>query len=57
MKKVPQLTQQDKDLSSSIMLAIELDSSFRLYSFKIISHEQYISRTKELVQHFNKSRK
>lgn len=45
-------TPAEAKLSASIMLAIEIDSSFKLYSFHIISPEQYVERLKELVGNY-----
>ncbi len=39
-------------LSSSIMLAVQLDSAFKLYSFHIINPEDYIGRIDELVEQY-----
>ena len=44
--------ERDTKLSKAIMLAIELDSSFKLYSFRIISPEQYQERVNELVSFY-----
>jgi len=55
--KAPKMSDTDKKLSGSIMHAIEIDSAFKLYSFRIISPEQYISRIAELIGLFNTSSK
>lgn len=44
----------DRNLSAAISLAIELDGSFRLYSYRVITPEQFISRAEELIS-FHKS--
>lgn len=49
----PRITKKDVQLSSSIMHSIEIDSAFRLYSHHIISPEQFIERTKELIDLYN----
>lgn len=53
----PKMSKQDKDQSAAILHAIEMASSFQLYSYRIISHAQYIERVKELVQLFNSATK
>lgn len=49
------LTQQEKNQSAAIMHAVEIESSFKLYSYRIISHEQFVSRVTELTQLFQKN--
>ena len=48
--KTPKLTDKEAQLSASIMHAVEIDSSFKLYSFRVISEEQFINRVLELTQ-------
>lgn len=47
--------QSDNVKSAAIMHAIEIDSNFKLYAHRIISHEQFITRTQELIQFFNQT--
>ncbi len=54
-KKVPTLNTEDKEKSASIMLAINLDSAFKLYSFRIITHDQFVTQTKELISFFTQN--
>lgn len=42
--------------SAAIMHAIEIDSNFKLYSYRIISPEQFASRTQELIKFFQQSK-
>lgn len=42
--------QLDKIKANCIMHAIEIESNFKLYSYRIITHEVFIERTKELVK-------
>ncbi len=44
----------DKKLSNAIMLAIELDSAFKLYSFRIIPPESYKEQVNTPVQFYLK---
>lgn len=53
--KTPSKAQSDHIQSAAIMHAIEIESNFKLYSYRVISHEQFIARTKELIQFFNQS--
>ncbi len=46
------LTEQEKTNASAIMLCIEIKSSFELYSFRIISPEQFTSRVNELIANY-----
>ncbi len=46
------ITQEEAEKASAIMLAINLDSAFKLYSFRILTHQQFVSQAKELVQLF-----
>lgn len=51
----PQIQQEDKNRSAAIMLAIEISSNFKLYSYRIISHIDFTNRTIELLQVFDQS--
>lgn len=55
MQTEKQIAKQNAERSASIMLAINLDSAFKLYSFRIIDHTEYVLRTKELVKQFNQN--
>lgn len=60
MEKVtqtPSQKQADTILSAAIMHAIEMESNFKLYTYRIISQDQYITRTKELIQFFDQTLK
>ena len=41
---------EDKTLSNCILHAIEIESNFKLYSYRIIPPAQFIARTKELLK-------
>lgn len=45
----------ENNRSAAIMLAIEISSNFKLYSYRILPHEQFTQRTIELLQVFDKS--
>lgn len=49
MQTKNQEIQEDKRKGSAIMHAVETASAFQLYSYRIISHEQFISRVEELI--------
>lgn len=55
--KIPQLTQEEKDKASSIMLSVEIESNFKLYSYRIITHQQFTARVNELIQHYQNNTK
>lgn len=56
MEKVDKSTkQQEKERSAAIMLAVEIESTFKLYAYHILSHEQYFERVKELTAVFQYS--
>lgn len=46
---------QNKLASASITLAIELDSAFKLYSFRIIEPERYIEGVKQVVKEYHET--
>ncbi len=52
-KTTNKMSKDEAIKSASIMHAIEIDSAFKLYSYRIISHEQYVARVQNLVQLFN----
>lgn len=41
--------QQGKKLSAGILLAVELDSNFKLFSYRCIEPENYIERIDQLI--------
>ena len=47
----------EKILTDSIMLCVELDSIFKLYSYRIISPDQFMARVKDLNLLINKTLK
>lgn len=51
------LTKEEANLSAAVMLAIELDSNFKLYSYRIIGADQFIEKTKELIQFYKSNTK
>ena len=52
-----QIKQTEKNQSAAIMLAIEIASNFKLFSYRIVDHEQFTLRTLELLQAFDHSYK
>lgn len=42
--------------SAAIMLAVELDSAFRLYSYRIINDSDYLARVNDLVDFYMRER-
>lgn len=50
---VPKPTKEEAYKAAAIMHAVEVKSSFELYAYRVITHEQYLSRIKELVDIFN----
>jgi hypothetical protein len=56
-KTIPSKSKSDHQQSVAIMHAIEIESNFKLYSYRVISHEQFLTRTKELVQYFKNEMK
>lgn len=45
--------QQEKaQLSAAISLAIDIKATFEMYAYRIIDHNTYILRTKELVEQY-----
>lgn len=45
--------QEEKQRSAAIMLAIEIDSAFKLYSFRIIDHETYVQQVTDLTKFYH----
>jgi hypothetical protein len=50
--KTPQVTPEEQIKAASIMHAIEVKTAFELYAYRILSHEQFTDRIKELIQLF-----
>lgn len=48
---------KDKEtvLREAIIMAAEMDSAFKLYSYRCLSPDAFVSRAAELVQNFIKS--
>lgn len=56
MEKVEKTTkQQEQERSAAIMLAVEMESTFKMYAYHILSHEQFFERVKELNEVFKYS--
>ena len=49
------LDQRNRKLSAAIMLAVDLESSFKLYSFRCIDVDNYIHRVDELISFYKKA--
>jgi hypothetical protein len=59
MKKLQtekQKVQQGKQLSAGILLAVELESNFKLYSYRCIEPENYLQRVDQLIKVYNNVR-
>ena len=50
------MERRDSNLSAGIMLAVELDSAFKLYSFRVIDRNVFISKLNELVDYYQTTR-
>jgi hypothetical protein len=48
---------QDTHRSAAILHAIEIESNFKLYSYRIIDHDVFLQRTLELTQLLTKTLK
>lgn len=65
MSKTKQLNENSSDISeqkkneikraATIMHAVEMASAFQLYSYRIISHEEFFTSVNELVHTFQKN--
>jgi hypothetical protein len=53
LKTKPEEIQTGKNLTNAIHFAIEIESNFKLYSYRIIDTENFIARTNELIQFLN----
>ncbi len=45
--------QHGKKLSAGILLAVELESNFKLYSYRCIEPENYLQRIDQLIKVYN----
>jgi len=50
MKTKKQEVQQGKQLSAGILLAVEMESNFKLYSYRCIEPENYLERIDNLIK-------
>lgn len=57
METTEQTQQTDRQKSAAIWLSIDIEANFKLYSYRIISHDQFIARTNELVKLYQKALK
>ena len=48
---------QDKQLAAAILLSVDIESNFKLYSYRVIDQEQFLQKQKDLVNFFNKAMK
>ena len=49
---IPSQEENEKKLSKAIMLAVELEGTFKLYSYRIITPDQYQERVNDLVNFY-----
>ncbi len=49
-KKIPPITSEERLKAAAIMHAVETESSFKLYAYRIITHDQFTERISELVR-------
>lgn len=55
-EEVPSTQERNKLLGQHIQLALDIEQNFKLYSWRIIDQDTYISRNEELIA-FHKSLK
>ena len=51
-KTIQPESDRQSDLATAITIAVEMDSNFKLYSFRCIPPETFIERIKELMQFY-----
>lgn len=49
------MTNEEIKRTSAILLAVEMASSFQLYSYRIVNHTEFYERCQELVNTFKQS--
>jgi hypothetical protein len=49
------LTKEERVKTASILHAIEIESAFKLYAYRVVSHENFITRVAELIQLYTKT--
>lgn len=52
-KELHDKAKQDANLASSIQLALEIENGFKLFSYRIIPVDTFITKVNELVKEYN----
>jgi len=50
LQTTPELKKEEKILTAGILLCIELDSNFKLYSYRCIDKTNFLDRTNALIK-------
>lgn len=56
LKTEAQKVQEGKQLSAGILLAVELESNFKLYSYRCIEPANFLERIDNLIKIYNDAR-
>lgn len=54
-KTEKQLQQEEKTQTAAIMLAVEIESNFKLFSYRIITKTDFVARTNDLLRIYQNS--
>jgi len=55
MDQLVQKNAIDRRLALSIMLSIDIESNFKLYSYRVITQTIFLERTAELLSHYKEA--
>lgn len=56
LKTVKELKQDGKKLTAGILLAVELESNFKLFSYRCIDKENFLDRIDGLISIYKKAK-
>lgn len=56
-KTQKQINRQNNNLSAAIQLSVDIESNFKLFGYRCVTQENFIKRTVELLQMFDKQYK
>lgn len=56
LQTTDQKEQKGKELSAGILLAVELESNFKLYSYRCIEPENFLERIEHLIKIYQQAR-
>jgi hypothetical protein len=56
VQELPSTRETDRELSKAIIVSLDIEQNFKLYSYRIISPDEFIRRVSELTDFYKKAK-